>query len=152
MAADKRKPKKARESRWRPADAERAKDPGPPYVVLWPPGADAERDASWPAAEKVAMLHVVQKLEAAGPSLGHPHSTAVQGDVGQGFRELRPTAGRSRLAPDLPSRRSVHIRDPGGRARGADRLSRLRRCRRAGGRAIQASALVLDYTSNAGPP
>jgi hypothetical protein len=34
-----------------------------------------------------------------GPSrsrLGHPHSSAVQGEVGKGFRELRPRAGRSR--------------------------------------------------------
>jgi hypothetical protein len=76
-----------------------ARDPGPPYVVIWHPEADAERDASWPAAEKVAMLHAVQKLEAAGPRLGHPHSSAVQGDQGQGLRELRPRAGRSRWRP-----------------------------------------------------
>jgi hypothetical protein len=69
------------------------------YVAIWHPGADAERDASWPPAEKVAMLHAVQKLEAAGPRLGHPHSSAVQGDVGKGFRELRPRAGRSRWRP-----------------------------------------------------
>lgn len=74
-------------------------DPGPPYVVLWHPKADAERDASWPAQEKVAMLHAVQKLEAAGPNLGHPHSSAVQGEAGKGFRELRPRAGRSRWRP-----------------------------------------------------
>jgi hypothetical protein len=76
-----------------------ARDPGPPYVVLWHPAADAERDASWPAAEKVAMLHAVQKLEAAGPRLGHPHSSAVQGEQGQGLRELRPRTGRSRWRP-----------------------------------------------------
>ena len=45
------------------------------------------------------MLHAAQKLEAAGPSLGHPHSSAVQGEVGKVFRELRPTAGRSRWRP-----------------------------------------------------
>ena len=66
---------------------------------MWHPDADAERDASWPAHEKVAMLHAAQKLEAAGPRLGHPHSSAVRGEVGQGFRELRPRAGRSRWRP-----------------------------------------------------
>ncbi len=45
------------------------------------------------------MLHAVQKLEAAGARLGHPHSSAVKGEVGQGFRELRPRAGRSRWRP-----------------------------------------------------
>jgi hypothetical protein len=42
------------------------------------------------------MLHDVQKLEAVGPRLGSPHSSAVQGEPGQGLRELRPRAGRSR--------------------------------------------------------
>jgi hypothetical protein len=51
-----------------------AKDPGPPYRALWHPATDAERDASWPPEEKVAMLHAVQKLEAAGPRLAHPRS------------------------------------------------------------------------------
>ena len=67
--------------------------------MRWHPEADAERDASWPAREKVAMLHAAQKLEAAGPRLGHPHSSAVQGALGQGLRELRPRAGRSRWRP-----------------------------------------------------
>lgn len=74
-------------------------DPGPPYVVLWHPQADAERDSSWPAEERVAILHVAQKLQAAGPRLGHPHSSALRGDVGAGLRELRPRAGRSRWRP-----------------------------------------------------
>jgi hypothetical protein len=99
MAADKRKPKKTGRSGKRSTDGKRVKDPGPPFLVLWHPGADGERDQSWPAAEKVAMLHAVQKLEAAGPRLGHPHSSAVQGDVGKSFRELRPRAGRSRWRP-----------------------------------------------------
>jgi len=95
MAADKRKAR----GRHAPVPSKPAPDPGPPYVVLWHPKADAERDDSWPAGEKVAMLHAAQKLEAAGPRLGHPHSSAVQGDLGQGFRELRPRAGRSRWRP-----------------------------------------------------
>lgn len=72
---------------------------GTSYAARWHPDADAERDASWPAEEKVAMLNAVQKLEAAGPRLGHPHSSAVQGESGKGFRELRPRAGRSRWRP-----------------------------------------------------
>jgi hypothetical protein len=99
MAADKRKPKKKAKRRDDAGAQEPLKDPGPPYAALWHPAADAERDASWPPAEKVAMLHAVQKLEAAGPRLGHPHSSAVKGEVGQGFRELRPRAGRSRWRP-----------------------------------------------------
>jgi hypothetical protein len=39
-----------------------AKGAGPPYRTLWHPAADAERDASWPPEEKVAMLHAVEKL------------------------------------------------------------------------------------------
>lgn len=74
-------------------------DPGPPYVVKWHPDAAAERDASWPPEEKVAMEHAVQKLQAAGPRLMHPHSSAVQGTAGKGLRELRPRAGRSRWRP-----------------------------------------------------
>ena len=45
------------------------------------------------------MFHAAQKLEAAGPRLGHPHSSAIRGELGQGFRELRPRAGRSRWRP-----------------------------------------------------
>lgn len=45
------------------------------------------------------MLHAAQKLEAAGPRLGHPHSSAVRGELGQGLRELRPRGGRSRWRP-----------------------------------------------------
>jgi hypothetical protein len=99
MARDKRKPKAAGQSGRRSTGGGRIRDPGPPYVVVWHPGADAERDASWPAAEKVAMLHAVEKLEATGPRLGHPHTSAVKGEVGRGFRELRPRAGRSRWRP-----------------------------------------------------
>ncbi len=45
------------------------------------------------------MLNAAQKLEAAGPRLGHPHSSSVKGGAGSGFRELRPRAGRSRWRP-----------------------------------------------------
>jgi hypothetical protein len=100
MAADKRRASRKRERRQSGPPASRpVPDPGPPYVVVWHPDADAERDASWPAPEKVAMLHAAQKLEGAGPRLGHPHSSAVRGDLGRSFRELRPRAGRSRWRP-----------------------------------------------------
>ena len=100
MAAEKRKSKGGRERGGsRPGESGPTPDPGPPYIVFWHPEAAAERDESWPAREKVAMLHAAQKLEAAGPRLGHPHSSAVRGEVGQGFRELRPRAGRSRWRP-----------------------------------------------------
>jgi hypothetical protein len=45
------------------------------------------------------MLHAAEKLEAAGPRLGHPDSSAVRGELGQGFRELGPRAGHSRWRP-----------------------------------------------------
>lgn len=74
-------------------------DPGPPYIVRWHPDAEAERDASWPTSEKVAMAHCVEKLQAVGPRLKFPHSSAVQGAEGKGLRELRPRSGRSRWRP-----------------------------------------------------
>ena len=39
------------------------------------------------------MLHAIEKLEAFGPQLGFPHTSAVQGYAS--LRELRPRAGRS---------------------------------------------------------
>jgi hypothetical protein len=45
------------------------------------------------------MFHSAEKLEAVGPRLGHPHSSAVQREEGGGLRELRPRAGRSRWRP-----------------------------------------------------
>lgn len=46
-----------------------------------------------PASERVAMLHAVEKLEALGPALLHPHQSDVRGAAG--LRELRPRGGRS---------------------------------------------------------
>jgi hypothetical protein len=46
-----------------------------------------------PAAERVAVLNAAEKLEALGPGLGYPHSSAVR-DADR-LRELRPRAGRS---------------------------------------------------------
>ena len=100
MSPDKRKRIKKSSKRTAPKlQVVKSDDPGPPYVVRWHPGAAGERDASWPPEEKVAMEHAVEKLKAVGPRLQHPHSSAVQGTVGKGFRELRPRAGRSRWRP-----------------------------------------------------
>ncbi|MGI8751546.1 MAG: type II toxin-antitoxin system RelE/ParE family toxin [Acidimicrobiales bacterium] len=43
--------------------------------------------------ERGALYNAVTKLEAIGPALGYPHTSAVQGSLG--IRELRPRAGRS---------------------------------------------------------
>jgi hypothetical protein len=67
--------------------------------VLWHPAADTERAAISDAAERVAIQHVREKLQAIGPRLGTPHSSAVRGEKGSGLRELRPRAGRSRWRP-----------------------------------------------------
>ena len=100
MSPDKRAPKRASK---KPKKTVRVRlaalDPGPPYVVRWHPEAVGERDASWPPREQTAIFHAVQKLEAEGPRLPHPHSSAIQGEVGRGFRELRPRGGRSRWRP-----------------------------------------------------
>lgn len=62
------------------------------WLVVFTDGAADER-LSLPAEERNALLHAVEKLEAFGPKLGYPHSSAVQGFAG--LRELRPRAGRS---------------------------------------------------------
>ena len=100
MSPDKRPRKRTpKTGAKRPAGRLPAPDPGPPYVVRWHPEALSERDAAWPPREQVAIVHAAQKLEAEGARLSHPHSSAVQGDVGKGLRELRPRGGRSRWRP-----------------------------------------------------
>jgi hypothetical protein len=100
VSPDKGKGKKKTRKRAAPKlRAVKSDDPGPPYVVRWHPKAVSERDASWPPEEKVAMEHAVEKLQAAGPQLKHPHSSAVRGAAARGLRELRPRAGRSRWRP-----------------------------------------------------
>jgi hypothetical protein len=61
--------------------------------------ADAEYAAISDVAERTAIQHAREKLEAAGPRLGAPHSSAIKGEDGSGMRELRPRAGRSRWRP-----------------------------------------------------
>jgi hypothetical protein len=67
--------------------------------VLWHPAADAERAAISDAPERNAIQHSREKLEALGPQLGAPHTSAIKGEEGSGMRELRPRAGRSRWRP-----------------------------------------------------
>jgi hypothetical protein len=62
------------------------------WVVVYLPDAETERDAL-PANERLALYNAVAKLQALGPTLGYPHSSAVQSAAG--LRELRPRAGRS---------------------------------------------------------
>ena len=62
------------------------------WLVVFTDEAAQERLAL-SASERNALLHAVEKLEAFGPQLGYPHSSAVQGFAG--LRELRPRAGRS---------------------------------------------------------
>jgi DNA-binding XRE family transcriptional regulator len=47
-------------------------------VVVYLPDAERERDAL-PVTERNALHHATAKLEAVGPVLGHPHTSAVQG-------------------------------------------------------------------------
>jgi hypothetical protein len=63
------------------------------WIVLYHPEAQAELLAL-PANEQVAIGHAVEKLEALGPALPYPHSSAVVSAVS--LRELRPRGGRSR--------------------------------------------------------
>ncbi|HLZ36608.1 MAG TPA: type II toxin-antitoxin system RelE/ParE family toxin [Mycobacteriales bacterium] len=44
--------------------------------------------------EREAIENAVKKLQALGPQLGYPHSSAIRGS--EDLRELRPRAGRSR--------------------------------------------------------
>jgi len=62
------------------------------WSVVYLEGAEQER-LGLPTAERNALIHAVEKLEAFGPQLGYPHTSAVQGFGG--LRELRPRAGRS---------------------------------------------------------
>jgi len=69
------------------------------WEVRWHPQAVAERDVVRPPAERVAIAHVIEKLQVSGPALRSPHQSAVMGEEGSGLRELRPRRGRSRWRP-----------------------------------------------------
>jgi hypothetical protein len=62
-------------------------------------GALDEKNAIEDVAERVAIAHVIEKLEVDGPALRSPHQSGVMGEEGSGLRELRPRRGRSRWRP-----------------------------------------------------
>ncbi|HTW40692.1 MAG TPA: hypothetical protein VMD79_00060 [Solirubrobacteraceae bacterium] len=99
MSPRKRQRRDPRRSGERPRRSGQIPEPGPPFEVLWHPAADAERAAISDEAERVAIQHAREKLEAIGGRLGTPHSSAIKGEEGSGLRELRPRAGRSRWRP-----------------------------------------------------
>lgn len=68
-------------------------------MILWHPEAEVECASVQDPAERVAIQHVRDKLEALGPTLSTPHSSAIKGKDGAGLRELRPRGGRSRWRP-----------------------------------------------------
>ena len=59
--------------------------------VVYHPDTETELDLL-PPAERAAMLHAVEKLDAIGDQLPFPHSSGVKGTQ---LRELRPRGGRS---------------------------------------------------------
>jgi hypothetical protein len=69
------------------------------WQVSWHPIALAEKNAISDADERVAIAHVIEKLEVDGPALRSPHQSGVMGEDGAGLRELRPRRGRSRWRP-----------------------------------------------------
>lgn len=69
------------------------------WVVKWHPRAWEEVEGIEDAQERVAIVHVIEKLQVDGPRLRSPHQSAVMGDGGAGLRELRPRRGRSRWRP-----------------------------------------------------
>lgn len=62
------------------------------WTVLYLPEAEGER-RRLPAVEKAALINADRKLQALGPQLPYPHSSAVKG--ADRLRELRPRGGRS---------------------------------------------------------
>ena len=95
-------------------------DAGPPDEVRWHPEADAERDASWPPGEKVAMFHSVEKLEAVGAALGSPALKRRAGGGGRGSARVASARRAEPLAPDLSSGRGADLRHLRGRPGGGD--------------------------------
>jgi hypothetical protein len=69
------------------------------WEVAWHPKALNEKNAIEDVAERVAIAHVIEKLEVDGPALRSPHQSGVMGEEGSGLRELRPRRGRSRWRP-----------------------------------------------------
>jgi hypothetical protein len=64
----------------------------PVWTVLYLPEAEGERHRL-PPVERAALINADRKLQALGPQLPYPHSSAVKG--AHRLRELRPRGGRS---------------------------------------------------------
>lgn len=77
----------------------RAQATAPAWEVLWHPKALEEKNAIEDSSERVAIQHVIEKLQVDGVGLRAPHQSAVMGEEGSGLRELRPRRGRSRWRP-----------------------------------------------------
>lgn len=69
------------------------------WEVAWHPKALDEKNAIEDVTERVAIAHVIEKLEVDGPALRSPHPSGVMGEEGSGLRELRPRRERSRWRP-----------------------------------------------------
>jgi Phage derived protein Gp49-like (DUF891). len=85
----------------RPKRAQKIVARGTParWEVAWHAKALDEKNAIEDVTERVAIAHVVEKLEVDGPALRSPHQSGVMGEEGSGLRELRPRRGRSRWRP-----------------------------------------------------
>ena len=69
-----------------------------PFLVVWHPGAETERDSIADQREVVAIGHAIEKLEVHCYNLRFPHRRAVRGS-NSGLWELRPRGGKSRWRP-----------------------------------------------------
>src|SRR5260370_36775232 len=76
------------------------------WSVLYHPEAEPELD-ELPVQERVAVLHAAEKLAALGPDLRYPHQSEVRD--GDGLRELRPRAGRSRWRAFYQQHGETHL-------------------------------------------
>jgi hypothetical protein len=61
------------------------------WAIVYHPEAERELGDIPVPAERVAVVHAVEKLEALEPELPFPHQSHIEGPI----RELRPRAGRS---------------------------------------------------------
>lgn len=113
------------------------------WGVAWHPKAVAEKNAIENAAERIAIAHVIEKLEVDGPALRSPHQSGVKGEEGSGLRELRPRRGEAdggrsiagsmrpclRFSPSVPRRKSTRRAMPRRVRLAKQRLKRLEKAK-----------------------
>lgn len=68
-----------KKSQTKPARKIVAKGTPARWEVAWHPKALDEKNAIEDAAERVAIAHVIEKLEVDGPALRSPHQSGVMG-------------------------------------------------------------------------